>query len=248
MQPLFNFHGNAVLSSLLFLGAAAAGLGVIALVAFFWYTKRAVWARRTLVVGVAGGVTYVALLLGASLGSREQVVAPGNEKYFCEVDCHQAIGVTAVERAQTLGPAGMEASAQGEFVVVTLRVWFDPDTISRRRPLDIPLNPDPKSIAIVDASGRHYRPSSEGQLALEAVSGAQPSLVEPIKPGQSYTTRIVFDLPPDVLRPRLLIAETAPETRLLIGHENSFLHAKTVFRLPEPAPPSTQSSLGLEVR
>lgn len=240
MQPLFNFHGSAVLSVLLFLAAGAAGMAVLAATAFFWFTRRTVWARRAFLTGVAGGVTYVLLLLGASLGSREQAVVPGNEKYFCEVDCHQAFQVVDVARMPALGPAGMEAAAQGEFVVVTLNVRFDEDTISSRRPLDMPLRPDPKTVLLVTADGRRFRVSTEGQLALEAVRGAQPSLVEPIKPGESYTTRLVFDLPDDARNPRLWITETAPVTRLLIGHENSFLHAKTVFRLPPASPASAQ--------
>ena len=50
-------------------------------------------------------------------------------------------------------------------------------------------------------------------------------------PGESYLTRLVFDLPEKVADPRLLVTESDWITRALIGHENSPLHRKTSFRL-----------------
>jgi hypothetical protein len=42
---------------------------------------------------------------------------------------------------------------------------------------------------------------------------------------------LVFDLPADALGPVLLLNESTLPTRFVIGHENSFLHGKTKFRL-----------------
>ena len=53
----------------------------------------------------------------------------------------------------------------------------------------------------------------------------------PLRPGESYTTTVVFDLPPDVKNPTLLINEGEWITQLVIGHENSLLHQKTKFQL-----------------
>jgi hypothetical protein len=39
----------------------------------------------------------------------------------------------------------------------------------------------------------------------------------------------VFDVPKDARSLRLLVTEDDPETRLVIGHENSFLHKKIYF-------------------
>lgn len=50
-------------------------------------------------------------------------------------------------------------------------------------------------------------------------------------PGESYTTDLVFDLPPDAADLRLVLASHDIETPFLIGHENSFFHGKTTFRL-----------------
>jgi len=52
-----------------------------------------------------------------------------------------------------------------------------------------------------------------------------------LRPGESYTTDFVFDVPKDARGLRLLITEDDPETRFVIGHENSLLHKKICFGL-----------------
>ena len=241
MQPLFNFHGNAVLSVLTFLGSGLAGALGLAALAYLLWTRRFEWARRLAIVGCAGAVAYVALLLSFSLASDELAVPAGGEKYFCEVDCHQAMSVVSVERASTVGVAPADVPARGEFYIVKLRVWFDPDTTSPRRPKEIPLQPNPKRAVIVDADGKEYRQAVEAQLALAKEKGKLPSLVQPIRPGDAYETELIFDLPAGVREPRLLITELDPVTLVLIGHENSFFHKKTVMRLPDAAPQTARS-------
>ena len=75
------------------------------------------------------------------------------------------------------------------------------------------------------------RPDPAGQHALEATSGPSIPLTRSLQPGESYTTRLVFDLPEKAPDPRLVITESDWITRALIGHENSLLHRKTSFRL-----------------
>jgi hypothetical protein len=41
----------------------------------------------------------------------------------------------------------------------------------------------------------------------------------------------VFDLPTDATNPRLMLASGDWPTRLMIAHENAFLHGKVLFRL-----------------
>jgi hypothetical protein len=53
----------------------------------------------------------------------------------------------------------------------------------------------------------------------------------PLRPGESYSTTLVFDLPADISNPTLLIREGEFVTHLVIGHENSFLHKKTWFQI-----------------
>ncbi|HEX8696414.1 MAG TPA: hypothetical protein VF746_28605 [Longimicrobium sp.] len=227
MQPLFNFHGNAILSVLAFLGTAAL-LGAAGVAFVILLLRRSSFAaRRVLLAGGAVAAAYLAALTGFSLASRERVVEPGNAKYFCEIDCHLAYSVLGARREAALGAA---RPSRGAWEVVTLRVWFDPGTTSSRRG-GSPLTPNPRDVRLVDAEGNRYAPSEEGLRALEASAGRQTPLAAPLRPGESYTTTLVFDVPPGVRSPGLLVTEADPVTRLLIGHERSLLHAKTVFRL-----------------
>jgi hypothetical protein len=226
MEPVFNFQGSAALSILAFLGAmallAALGVALVVLLA----RRNAFAARR---VGLAmGGIVaaYLLLLIGTSLASGARTVEPGNAKYFCEIDCHLAYSVVGSRRAETLGPA------RGTFQVVTLRVWFDPRTTSARRD-DSPLYPNPRAVRVLDADGNEFYRSVPGQAGLEAVEGRQPPLTQPLRPGESYTTSIVFDVAPQTHSAALLLTETDLVTHLLIGHENSLMHRPIPFRLTD---------------
>ena|SRR5882762_9750592 len=78
--------------------------------------------------------------------------------------------------------------------------------------------------APVDGDGRSFGPSPEGQAALARLIGFSTPLTTPLRPGESYTTDFVFDVPRDARGLRLSITEDRPETRLLIGRENSLFH------------------------
>jgi hypothetical protein len=178
---------------------------------------------------------YVVLMVAFSLASREQVLARGEEKYFCEIDCHLAYSILGVRKAKTLGDPPDQATAKGEFYVVTVRTRFDENTISSTRARDVPLTPNPRKLTVFDDRGRASGISEEGRRALEAAGGAGTPLTTPLKPGDSYTTALVFDLPPDARAPALLVNEAIFPTRFIIGHENSPLHKKTKFRLEPQA-------------
>jgi len=227
----FNFQGNAVLGVLAFLGFGFAEFiaVVTALVLFARRRRRA--ALRVLAGAVVGAGLYAAVLLAFSLTSRDQVAERGEEKYFCEVDCHLAYSVADATRSKSLGTASSRATAHGLYRIVTLRVRFDPETTSLRRPKDMSLTPNPRFVRVVDASGAIYRPDQAGQRALETVEGTSIPLTRSLQPGESYTTRLVFDLPEKAPDPRLLLTESDWITRLVIGHENSPFHRKTSFRL-----------------
>ncbi|MDQ5872975.1 MAG: DUF4352 domain-containing protein [Acidobacteriota bacterium] len=191
--------------------------------------RRARFARLVLAGAAAAAVVYIVALLGLSAASREQVAGRGDEKYFCEVDCHLAYSVLGVSEARSLGSGGDRAAARGVFRVVTLRVRFDEDTISSHRARDLPLTPTPRLVRIVDSSGAAYPIDPAGQKALEAAEGEEIPLSRPLKAGESYRTRLVFDLPEEARDPRLLLTEDSLVTRVLIGHENSLFHRKVFF-------------------
>jgi hypothetical protein len=215
---------------LLFLGAVfAAGASVLVLV----YGA----ARRSKLHARIGGVAaqtiaacYVLLLCGVSLVSSEKVLQPGGWKYFCEIDCHIGYSVSGVE---TTGPRGFDmgqTSPLGQFVIVRLKVWFDPRTISPNRG-DGSLTPNARRVLLVDTNGRAYAQSPEGEAQLARMNGGSGPLRQPLRPGQSFTKDLVFDVPKDASGLRLLITEDDPETLLIIGHENSLLHKKIYLGL-----------------
>jgi len=195
---------------LLFAGAVLAGATLIVLYVVARVTKREPLARITLRL-LAGGVgVYVVLFLVASLTSRNRVLAVGEEKHICEVDCHLAYSVAAT-KSEAL-PSGRVRHT------VTVRVRFDEETISSRRPRDATLTPNSRYVALVDNAGRQYAGSTDG-------------LKRKLIPGESYTTDIVFDVPADAKNLQLVLRNNDPETAFIIGHENSLLHGQTTFAL-----------------
>lgn len=169
-------------------------------------------------------VGYASVLLGASAASREQTLGGDQEKYFCEIDCHLAYSVVGMERAKTQPSGTVEKSSDGIFYTVSVRTRFDENTISAHRG-DSPLTPSPRAVAIVDDQSRIYPALEEGQ---------QTSLRQPLRPGESYITKLVFNLPSDARGLRLLItAPTEPGWlgRVIIGDEDSVFHKKIYLRL-----------------
>lgn len=216
---------------LLFLAAVAGtiGAGLAGLLAIA--TGRLALARA--IGGIGGGAValYGGLLVTASLLSRERALPIGGEKHICEIDCHTAYAVTHVDTALRIGSGASQATAQGVFYVVTLRVRFDSQTISSRRGMS-PLSPGPRTVRVHDRAGTWYERSAAAEAALAALDGPAEPLTKSVIPGETYTTTVVFDLPAGVAEPRLLVAAKAgiPDA-LLIGYENSVLHGKIMFRL-----------------
>lgn len=177
---------------------------------------------------------YATALVGASAASHELALSPGEEKYFCEIDCHLAYSVVGVEKVQTIGAGSTQKTANGTFLVVRLRTRFDEHTISPNRGYS-PLTPSPRMVTLLDSQGRAYTVSPHAQQSLDASLAARStSLTTPLRPGESYITQLVFDLPPAVSGLKLLVASpTAPEWlgHILIGDESSILHKKVYLRL-----------------
>ena len=198
------------LTVLLFVGAALAGVTLIVLYAIARATKRESLARITLRLLLCGAGVYVVIFLIASLTSRNRILAVGEEKHICEVDCHLAYAVAAT-KSEPL-PNGQVRHT------VTVKVRFDEETISSRRPRDATLTPNSRYVALLDDAGNRYPGSTDG-------------LKRKLIPGESYTTDIVFDVPADAKGLRLVLRNDDPESTFIIGHENSLFHAKTTFAL-----------------
>jgi hypothetical protein len=183
---------------------------------------------------------YFILLAGVSFASSEEVLPPGGWKYFCEIDCHIAYSLIGAQTTAALGPEMQQVSAQGKFVAVRVKTWFDERTISAHRG-NGPLTPNGRKVALVDGAGRSFAPSPEGQTAFAHLFGNSTPLTQPLRPGEFYTTDFVFDVPRDSRGLRILITEADLETRLVIGHENSLLHKKIYFGV-DSAPPLTMAA------
>ena len=208
-----NMNFPAPLAVVGFLGACIGLFVAVAAVLIFWFARKPKLARGTALALVFGTVIYLGLLFGFSAGSRSKTLARGQEKYFCEIDCHLAYAIVEVK-----------AHADGSVndYVVMLRTRFDETTTSDHRPKDAALTPSPREVQLIDDAGRQY----------SAVSSTGTSLMTPLKPGDLYTTQLEFRVPRDASALRLLL-NTAPAwpDHVVIGDENSWLHKKTYFAL-----------------
>jgi hypothetical protein len=211
-----NMNFPAPLAVVAFLTAAAGVVLALSSAAIAWFAGKPKLARSCLLVVSAGAIVYAALLFGFSLASRPQILTRSQEKYFCEIDCHLAYSLLDVKT---------EPAAGATHYVVTIRTRFDETTTSPTRPKDAPLTPSPRTVLLIDdSSGHQYQPV--------AIQGTP--LLTPLKPSDSYTTQLAFDLPPNANAKnlRLLITTTpAWPDLVVIGDENSLLHHKTYFAL-----------------
>src|SRR4051812_34295266 len=178
-------------------------------------------ARWTMRLAVGGSILYLGLLYGFSWKSKEKTLARGAEKYFCELDCHLAYSVVDVQqpKAWTAEAGGASASIDRTWDI-TLRTRFDQSSISKTRGMGL-LTPNPRTVEVVGGDGKVFRPAG--------TRGAD--LMQPLKPGESYVTHLLFQLPTDVKEPRLLIREGVWMSQVGIGSENSPGHRKTYFQL-----------------
>ena len=201
----------APLQVLAFLGWGTLA-GVLVLVSLYGFARRKSWATKTAGVLVGGAGLYLLLLAGFSVFSREQILPRGQEKYFCEIDCHLAYSIADVK---WVGEGPTRALA------VTVRTRFDEKTTSARRPKDAPLMPNPRKVVLVDAAGN----------SLVAASVAGTPLTTQLIPGQSYLTTFTFAATQALPGKRLLITSTDGPMVLLIGNEMSWGHKKAYFEL-----------------
>lgn len=215
-----NVNLAAPLGALALLGTAFLSfLTTIALLQSLFVRKHGRAKIVLLAMLVIAGV-YVAAILIFSFSSRENLLARGQEKYFCELDCHLAYSIVNTTKGKTFGATANQLTVQRQFTIVTIKTRFDEKTTGSRRG-DGLLYPNGRAVLLIDQQGNRYAP----------VSVAGTLLTNPLRPGESYTTDIAFDLPADVKPASILINEDAWETLFVIGHENSLLHKKTRFQV-----------------
>ncbi|HYA64802.1 MAG TPA: hypothetical protein VED66_16475 [Candidatus Sulfotelmatobacter sp.] len=212
------------------------GTGFVLVVGLFVVLFGVLRKSRGIVLGGLAGVlttllAYGTVLLSLSLLSSNVELPQGAWKYFCEIDCHLAY---AIGGAQVVGSAGPEIQAltpDGKFVIVQVKTWFDPSTISAHRG-NGPLVPNERKVVLVDRGGRTFAQSSKSEAVLAAEGLHATSLGTALRPGESYISYLVFEVPGDSRGLRLLIISADEVGRMLWGHESSPFHKKAYFALP----------------
>ncbi len=106
----------------------------------------------------------------------------------------------------------------------------DENTIGAHRG-DGLLYPNSRVVTVSDEQGNEYFPSTAAQAVLDKSHAAGTAMSIPLRPGETYSTVLVFDLPTDSKSPTLFIREGELVTHFVIGHENSPFHKKTKFRI-----------------
>lgn len=190
--------------------------------------------RPRLVLGAlfgagAWGALYLAGLLATSLASDDRLLGWHHPKPFCGfyIDCHVSVSVEGVTTTPAIGEGAHRVTAEGMFYVVTLR--YSSNAIRA------PLSTGSPAATIRDDQGRMYSRASEAEAVLTSTLEHPAPLPRTLAPGESVTTQIVFDLPPEAPAPRLYVRQGFGIDRLvelfLIGDEDSLLHRRTWFWL-----------------
>jgi hypothetical protein len=205
------------------LEAPLAGLALLATTFLIFVTAivlihslfvRKLHRAKVMTLAIAAVVAlYSSAVVAFSFTSHYNLLARGQEKHFCELDCHLAYSIVNV--------ASDPASLPGDQPVrVTIKTRFDETTIAPSRGNGL-LYPNARVLTLYDDKGNAYAPQSQ--------SGTP--FTTPLRPGESYTTDVLFNLPAGATPAKLLINEADWITHVVIGHENSPLHKKTEFQL-----------------
>jgi len=198
----------------------------IILVAIALVTKRSWLLRFTLSAVAVWFAFYAAMLLGFSLTSSEQVLAAGEAKEYCGfyLDCHMHTAVTGVRTAKTIG----DRRASGTFYIANIKVFSD----AKNPQINLHLI-EPKA-RVVLANGDKI---SCDEAAEASLPSASIRLDQDITNHQTIEKEIVFDVPATTTNPKLLITEgygiDKTIEHVLVGDEDSLLHAQTFFELKE---------------
>lgn len=195
------------------------GLCLAFLLMIFAGVTRKAWLAR-FVFGAVGVwfAVYAVLLVSVSLLSEEKTLSLNEPKAFCGfyLDCHLHTAVANVRRTKTSG----NKTAVGEFYVVRVRIFND----ARRAAIGLHA----PQFQVVDAENRKY----ERIVELE---NPEPPFDRKVPAGGMFEKEIVFDLPENVVNPRLDIAEGIGVDKVielfLIGDEDSLWHKRRLFKL-----------------
>jgi hypothetical protein len=140
------------------------------------------------------------------------------ESYCWDEYC---FAVTQVRRVKTIGHGAHAVRAHGVFYVVTANMetpWWGR------------FNWSNDAVYAIDYDGTDYRFSPQAQTAMDQVLHSDRSRCHKIL-GAGENETIVFDLPDDVVQPRLLVRDTLGFEGLLGGLRLNLFYVKPAFNL-----------------
>lgn len=219
--------GNAILLLLTLMAVGGA-----AIIAFLAYRKKNLGAMRTF-AGAAAIITlaYSGGVIAFSAASDEQILEPGDIKWFCGfyLDCHLGLSVERAEKLAALPTPAGSVKPAGSFHVLTLRLHNN----AKNPNIDMLLyRPNAR---IIDALGNEYTRSTAGETALAGSRRPAPLGAETKVTHTPADATIVFDLPANIQQPRLQVSEGWIVDRIielgLINDENSIFHRRSFFSL-----------------
>ena len=198
----------------------------VSVVAAFRKARHVAIASLTASVAIVFG--YIAVLFAFSLLSRDTTIVPGAWKYFCEIDCHIAYSIGGVQAVSADAGELKIGGPSREFVIVQLKTWFDPSTISAHRG-DGLLMPSERKVRLIDSWGREFSESPHAAAILQAKGLYSTPLRTPLRPGESYVSYLVFQTPAETADYRLLVTSAEDLDTAIWGHEISPFHGKAYF-------------------
>ena len=126
--------------------------------------------------------------------------------------------VTRIEKPIILGIENQKLNPQGQFIILNIKMSNHARGIDQK--------PSEPRVHITDDKGNSYSFSVAGQQALEKQIGKQIPIDERLELNQSLETQLVFDIPKEAKKLKILIEEGPFITKLL------FVENRDVFLIP----------------
>lgn len=170
---------------------------------------------------VALWIIYLGVGTGVAVFSPQRTLAVGEDRCFDEM----CFAVTGFHRAPAIESAGSVTRAHGVFLIVDARVSSRSQGHAQREA--------GRKGLVIDQAGNAYEVSPEGMQALARVEGPLPGLDAEVAPGQSVSTKLVFDVPVNALHPAFTLGTNLSvfPPRLVIADDEHFLHKPTIVPL-----------------
>ena len=203
---------------LVFIASALLAIGLAVRLVYLLLRRR--WRKSVVTLVWLGAliIAYATTLVVTSLTSSPKYVPIATK--FCFDDW--CFAVERSEIASSLGEGPGTVRPKGEFRLVTIRVSNrGRGRVQREHNVGAYL---------LDASSRRFQVSEPAQAALDASGrGGQP-LDSLVPAGSSISRTLVFDVPADA-RDLGAVVFHGNGPRIIIGADQSYLHAPTVTRL-----------------